>query len=582
MVSRSPVAVSPVSNPPTVTLPNGGTNGSQLSVPASLTAAKPSLPTTSSMPSIYSTGSAVPPLPRMHPKRKPLPPTVDVNTLSALTSGRFPGGGPPSPIRHTQAFSAAGVAATSQASGQLAQGQPPTQSAFQYLNKVSPSLAQSPYIAQPRLQALVSHRDVDSIQPTVSTDNVMPAQVLRRRSQENRDGRRGPHGSVAMLASSPSLPPPPGGLVNSESPSARTLSRSSTESSGSSLALSIQESPTAPLQIRRAAFQTHPQQGGSTVSIVSSNSVSTVASGSDKSGTSTPSQEVSRSSAISDQASLTQRSLSHTSHLSERTISSTDTLSQLPDTSASSTPAGAASPSGPSINSNKADYVKHLRRQRATVWSDRMQRDFLTKQRQSHHHKEKEKTKKTRDDEYSTYTHAYAYYHPKLDMTLELNDARVMSDTPSMTLASHASGITLGDETGIKAEKPEDKTVEGTPVTEYSVTELPTAQVPALGDLNLGMSMAGNEDPQLASSRGSVSSSEKTVVSHASLQVATSADATATNKIPTANILESSTTVLPGEEMSRRLSVGSLDEQAIAPRRTLYIVNPDYSSSDGD
>ncbi|KAK9324155.1 hypothetical protein V1517DRAFT_74257 [Lipomyces orientalis] len=577
MVSRSPVAVSPVSNPPNVTLPNGGSNGSQLSVPASLTAGRPSLPTTSTMPSIYSTGSAVPPLPRMHPKRKPLPPTVDVNTLSTLTSGRFPGGGPSSPIRHTQAFSATGAAA-SQASGQLAQGQPPTQSAFQYLNKASPSVAQSPYIAQQRPLAMANHRD------TLSTDNVVPAQVLRRRSQENRDGRRVPHDTIAMLASSPSLPPPPGGLINSESPSTKTLSRSSTESSGSSLALSVQESPTAPLQIRRAAFQTHSQQGGSNASIVSSNSVSTIASVADNSGTSSASLEISRASAFSDQVSLTQHSLGHTSQFSEHTISSTDTSSQLKDTSTSNTPVGVASPSDPSMISKKADYVKHLRRQRATVWSDRMQRDILTKQRQSHHHKEKEKTKKPREDEYSTYTHAYAYYHPKLDMTLELNDARVMSDTRSMTLASHASGITLGGETGTKAEKPEDKAVEAVP--EYSVTELPTEQVPALGDLNLGMSMAGNEDPQLASSRGSVSSSEKTVVSHASLQIATSADGIATNKTPnapmTANILESSATDLPGEEMSRRLSVGSLDEQAIAPRRTLYIVNPDYSSSDGE
>ncbi|KAK9355222.1 hypothetical protein V1523DRAFT_405630 [Lipomyces doorenjongii] len=577
MVLSSPVSVTPVSTSSTATLPIGGTNGSHLI--ASSTPTRPNVPTPPTVPSIYTTGSSGPPLPRMHPKRKPLPSTVDVNTLSTLTSGRFPGGGPPSPIRHAQNISASTVASPGQMPGHSVQGQSQIQSTSQYLNKASPSPAQAAYTSQHGPQTAVTHRYVDTIPRTTSTENVLPSQILRRQSQENRDGKRVTH-SAAMLAGSPSLRPPPGTLVatSTESHSTKSISRSSTASTGSSRSLSIQESPIAPLQIRGAAFQTHPHQRGSTASTMSSNSVSSVASVSAKSGTSSTSLKFSKDSAMTDLCSPT-HSLSHHSQFSERTISST--ASQLQNSSTVNMPAVAPASNDPLVVSKKADYVKYLRRQRATVWSDRMQRDLLTKQRQGHHHKEKERGKKPREDVYSTYTHAYAYYHPKLDMTLELSDARVMTDTPSTKLASQSSGISLDDEIEITTEKPEDKVVEDSSVTDYPVTEAPTVNAPARGQ-NLRKSTTGEDDSTpVADSGGWVTSSQKTAVPHASLQMSMSSDAPATSY--TRNSFESSTTAIsPEEGLARRLSVGSLDEQAIAPGRTLYIVNPDNSSSDGD
>ncbi|KAK9388812.1 hypothetical protein V1515DRAFT_596097 [Lipomyces mesembrius] len=580
MVPSSPVSVTPVSTSPTATLPNGGTNGSHLI--ASSTPTRPNVPTPPTMPSIYTTGSSGPPLPRMHPKRKPLPSTVDVNTLSTLTSGRFPGGGPPSPIRHAQSISASTVASPAQIPGHSVQGQSQVQSTSQYPNKASPSPAQAAYTSQHGPQMTVTHRYVDTIPRTTSTENVLPSRILRGQSQENRDSKRVTHSGAAMLAGSPSLRPPPGTLAatNTESHSTKSISRSSTASTGSSRSLSIQEGPVPPLQIRGAAFQIHPHQRGSTASTMSSNSVSSVASVSAKSGSSSTSLKFSKGSAMTGLCSPTQRSLSHHSQFSERTISST--ASQLPNSSTINMPAVAPSPNDPLVVSKKADYVKYLRRQRATVWSDRMQRDLLTKQRQGHHHKEKERGKKPREDEYSTYTHAYAYYHPKLDMTLELSDARVMSDTASTKVASQSSGISLDDEIEITTEKPEDKVVEDSSVTDYPVTEVPTVNALARGQ-NLGKSTTGEDDSTpVADSGGWVTSSQKTAVPHAPLQTSMSSDATATSY--TRNTFESSTTaaISPEEGLARRLSVGSLDEQAIAPGRTLYIVNPDYCSSDGD
>ncbi|KAK9360117.1 hypothetical protein V1504DRAFT_456039 [Lipomyces starkeyi] len=581
MVPTSPVSVTPASTSPTATLSNGGTNGSRVSVIASSGSTRPNVPTPPTMPSIYTTGSSGPPLPRMHPKRKPLPSTVDVNTLSTLTSGRFPGGGPPSPIRHAQNFSASTVASPGQIPGHSTQGQSQIQSTSQYLNKASPSPVQVPYTSQYGPQTTVTHRYVDTIPLPSSTENVLPSQILRRQSQENRDGKRVIHSGAAMLASSPSLRPPPGILAatNTESPYTKSISRSSTASTGSSRSLSIQESPIPPLQIRGAAFQTHPHQRGSTASTVSSNSVSSVASVSAKSGTSSTSLKFSKGSAMTDLCSPTQRSLSHHSQFSERTISST--ASQIPNSSTIKMPVVAPASTDPLVVSKKANYVKYLRRQRATVWSDRMQRDLLTKQRQGHHHKEKERGKKPREDEYSTYTHAYAYYHPKLDMTLELSDARVMSDTPSTKLASQSSGISLDDEIETRTEIPEDKVVEDTSVADYPVTEAPTVNATARG-LNFGKSTTGEDDSTPVADSGRwVTSSQKTVVPCASLQTSMSSDATATSYTPS-TFESSTTTISPEDELARRLSVGSLDEQAIAPRRTLYIVNPDYSGSDGD
>ncbi|KAK9377558.1 uncharacterized protein V1513DRAFT_113292 [Lipomyces chichibuensis] len=581
MAPRSPVSVTPVSISPTATLPNGGSNGSHLSVIASSTLGRPNLPTPPTMPSIYTTGSPGPPLPRMHPKRKPLPSTVDVNTLSTLTSGRFPGGGPPSPIRHTQNFSASNVTSPGPIPGHSAQGQSQIQSTSQYVNNASPSPAQAPYTSQHGPQTTVTHRYVDTIPRTTSTENVIQSQILHRQSQENRDGKLVTHSGAAMRVSSPSLRPPPGVLAatNTESRSTKSISRSSTASTGSSRSLSIQESPIQPLQIRGAAFQTHPHQRASTASTVSSNSVSSVVSVSAKSGTSSASLKFSKGSAMTDLCSSTQRPLSHHSQFSERTISST--ASQLPNSSTISMPAVAPAPNNPLVVSKRADYVKYLRRQRATVWSDRMQRDLLNKQRQGHHHKEKERGKKPREDEYSTYTHAYAYYHPKLDMTLELSDARAVGDTTSTKLASQSSGISLDDEIETRTEKPEDKDVEDTSVTDYLVTEAPTVNVPAR-ELNFGKSATGKDDsPPVADSGRWVTSSQETAAPQASLQTSMSSDASATSY--TRNSFESSTTAIsPEDELARRLSVGSLDEQAIAPRRTLYIVNPDYSGSDED
>ncbi|KAK9370929.1 hypothetical protein V1509DRAFT_615248 [Lipomyces kononenkoae] len=536
MVPPSPVSVSPVSTPAPATLASAGTNASQ--------------------PIIYNTALSGLPAAAIHPKRKPLPPTVGVNTLSTLSSGRFPGGGPPSPVRHVQVASPSTHASPAPILGSSAQ----VQSTTPYLEKAPTSSAQS----QPRPQVTNNHRYADTIPLASSAENIIPPRMLRPQSQDNRDSKFGTQSGAAILAGYPSLRPPPGVLAATvtESASTKYISRSSTESSGSSRSLPIQESPLLPRQVRQGQFHTGLQQRGSTASTLSNNSISSMASVSAKSGVSSASLNFTA-------GALTDSVVSYGSQFSDHTISTT--TSRLPNAS------DVAPSNDQLVDGKKADYVRYLRRQRATVWSDRMQRDLLTKQRQGHHHKDKER-KKSREDEYSTYTHAYAYYHPKLDMTLELSDARVMSETPSTKLASQASDIALDDSIEIRTDKVEEKAAEESSITEYPVTEAPKEHLPTEVHVNWGNTVTGDDRSNLVSDK--VASSQVTAMSNSSLR-SVSSDATTTNN--TANTVESPATAISHEEeLTRRLSVGSLDERAIAPRRTLYIVNPDYSSSDED
>ncbi|KAK9457488.1 hypothetical protein V1511DRAFT_493760 [Dipodascopsis uninucleata] len=262
-------------------------------------------------------------------------------------------------------------------------------------------------------------------------------------------------------------------------------------------------------------------------------------------------------------------------------------------------------------DNSKSSYVEYLRRQKATVISDRIQPEILkqpsrTLKNQSH----KDKGKKSKYDEFESFTHQYAYYHPKLDMTLELSDARMINNgRPSRMARSYTDDSVKGG-VGENATKPEQaiknsplgrvysnlQDSEGNDESEILVNEKDTIDRESLQKIETGTShgsipLSGTEnqlqqnvtDDDLSySSAPEIQNSSESRKS--SLSMANSAIDMTNEEIDLA-ITGARTDSMMSEaqlELSRKLSVGSLDEQAIGPRRQLYITNPDYSSSDDE
>ncbi|KAK9380931.1 uncharacterized protein V2V93DRAFT_369948 [Kockiozyma suomiensis] len=221
----------------------------------------------------------------------------------------------------------------------------------------------------------------------------------------------------------------------------------------------------------------------------------------------------------------------------------------------------------------KADYATYMRRQKATVWCDRVPKNLITKSRaptSQMYNTSKRKKDSQRTDEYSTYMHAYAYYQPKLDMTLELSDARVVSNGSSR-LAARALGQ---DEDDSSLRDSSNETAGSR--TPLSASALDLSNTSGLFKTSTLLSVNSTDEVgnNNSNSRLSVSSSPASASASARLNLPTTPGATSTTSL-------SSPAVAPS--LSRKSSAGSLDESElegmIAPRRTLYIANPDYSSS---
>ncbi|KAK9468302.1 hypothetical protein V1512DRAFT_259180 [Lipomyces arxii] len=395
--------------------------------------------------------SLPPPVPRLHPKRKPLPQRAtqkpNVTSLSTLSSSRFPtgsaspviSGGPPSPVLYVQ-----------------------------------PAIPSTPSSAPAKVQPLYSPQDLLS---TARTSEV--SDRASELSHDSEDGRGVLQQAASMLAQSPVPLPPPSSVTQSQRP----LSVSSDVSFG-----------------RPVGDSRH------SVSSISTTSSSTMAR---TPGAATPKQRTA-------------------SCASSRTMSSIATAAYL-TTVDSAVDGGSDRPSGDTMS----EYVMYLRRQKATVWSDRSPKRAVTIHVRQGTHKDK---KKAKEDEYAQYTHAYAYYHPKLDMTLELSDARAVDSTKPGRLAAREFDSD-GNPVGL-AEPVEP--VE--PVLFASSVSTPSESV--------------NTAPSRHDSVASVATSS------------TKSDIKAVTA--------------PASDVSRSTSVGSVDDSVMSFRRTLYIVNPDYSGSSDD
>ncbi|KAK9459328.1 uncharacterized protein V1516DRAFT_679592 [Lipomyces oligophaga] len=428
--------------------------------------------------------------------------SLSVNSLSAQTSGRIPGVGPPSPTRSILPLNLP--------------------------SSPTPSASYFDYQAQHRRAASTS-----SLQ-TYSTESEVDS------------------GYRQSLLSQTSIGPPP--AIPDYSPSRRT-------SFGG---------PSTGLGAGIGAHSTH-------VSISSLNSVSSFRSApSAMRTTSTPAETPSSvgdtdnlltpvayndstpTTATTTSAPESLRTPSIASSFDPALMSGATTDSPLPDSdsflaASISTTADLLLPGNVESNAPSADlrayYVLALRRQRATVWCGRAQK-AKPKTSTTTSHKDKDKTKKGAEkDEFISYANPYSFYQPKLDMTLELSDARAVV-ARSSRMAARASGRGEGEDSGESGLHPAPST-----------TSASTSEDKSAGDhdsVTSGVSRHSSLDPRIQ------------------------------NNIDRTEIPEfEDTNYQPTEEQTslrRPSSADTLDESRLvnmyAPRRTLYIANPDYSSDD--
>ncbi|KAK7206315.1 hypothetical protein BZA70DRAFT_288692 [Myxozyma melibiosi] len=250
----------------------------------------------------------------------------------------------------------------------------------------------------------------------------------------------------------------------------------------------------------------------------------------------------------------------------------------------------------------KADYVTYMRRQKATVWCDRVPTNLITKSKTrhttaAHGSSSKKKKDSQRADEFSSYMHAYAYYQPKLDMTLELSDARVVSHSSSR-LALRA--LDQDDETvSLKSSVNETTTTRSSSTLDLNATTTGLFKSSTLASVGSSVTVASTNDANGAannrlSGMSSARNSVHTVASTSHLQVPGTPGTPSqvqnsgngsvsgnnlTPPYPSVGTPASGTSVASKKASNESLA-DTLLEDIVAPRRTLYIANPDYSSSD--